>query len=294
MPEGPEVRRFADAVDQALRGRVIKEVSARTVSARKWLSENGNLLLGRRVLRVRSHGKHLVGQIHGRFYFHSHLMMWGRWLAFDGKPPEQRDRRERARIVVDGGGAILYSAPIFYIGHGNPADYIEHLASLGPDVLPYKGKFQASEFRRRLLSNDNVTIGAALLDQRIVAGLGNYLRAEILFQCRINPWKTIGELNKSELKCIERAIPELARRAYLNNGATADDAARRRMREDRAMVYQPNREYGTRHMVFRRTNLPCLLCGKAIRQLRQTTHHVGDEERQRIIYFCANCQDVDK
>jgi formamidopyrimidine-DNA glycosylase len=66
------------------------------------------------------------------------------------------------------------------------------------------------------------------------------------------------------------------------------------MAADPALVYQPGREYGTRHLVFRRTNLPCLRCGEAIRQLRQKTSQRDseEEERTRIVYFCAKCQNV--
>jgi formamidopyrimidine-DNA glycosylase len=67
------------------------------------------------------------------------------------------------------------------------------------------------------------------------------------------------------------------------------------MASDPSLVYQPGREYGTRHMVFRRTNLPCLRCGEKIRQLRQKTIQDQDaeEERTRIVYFCAKCQATD-
>jgi hypothetical protein len=88
------------------------------------------------------------------------------------------------------------------------------------------------------------------------------------------------------------------------------------MRTDPSLVYQPGREYGTRHLVFRRTNLPCLLCGESIKQLRQKTvtqtvslrpeqrtetdeteptvndKTIEPEERTRIVYFCAKCQNV--
>ena len=79
MPEGPEVRKYADALDAALTGRAIVSFEARTKEARKWLQENEQRILGRRVERVVSHGKHLLGYIEGDFFFHSHLMMWGRW-----------------------------------------------------------------------------------------------------------------------------------------------------------------------------------------------------------------------
>ena len=294
MPEGPEVRKYADALDAVLRNKTLTFISARTVNAKAWLAENSSRLEGLRVARVYSRGKHLIGLIDPHFYFHSHLMMWGRWQTFVPAPPHDIDRRERARIIVKGGAAILYSAPIFNVGEGNPSKQIEHLRTLGPDVLPYSGKFDEEEFRRRLLARKyrRTTIGAVLLNQEIVAGLGNYLRAEVLFACKINPWKSVNELNERELNCLLRTIPRLSRRSYIS-GATARSVDRDRMKGDPSLVYQPGREYGTRHMVFRRTNLPCLRCSQPIKQLRQVTHSNADEERERIVYFCSKCQKVD-
>jgi len=311
MPEGPEVRKFADAVGSVLTGRVICSLDARTREAKNWLATNGNRVVGRRVLSVRSRGKHLLGEIEGGYYFHSHLMMWGRWLTFIGHPPAEIDRRERARIVVKGGAAILYSGPIFNVGEGDPLQNIEHLDSLGPDVLPYDGIFDAKEFRRRLTLPEyrESTIGAAILNQRIAAGLGNYLRAEVLFECGLNPWQLVGQLKKKELMCLSSNVPELALRSYLS-GATASQTDRERMKTDPSLVYQQGREMGTRHLVFRRTNLPCLRCSCPIRQLRQamtgertkrtsneqggdTTIDEVEEDRSRIMYFCAHCQNVE-
>lgn|ERR1700754_1302516 len=305
MPEGPEVRKYADALDEVLSGRVIVSLEARTREARKWLEQNEQQLIGRRVERVVSHGKHLIGYISGDFFFHSHLMMWGRWQTFAavrrGRSKSKtlslpdKDRRERARVVVEGGAAILLSAPIFNVGHGDPYHAIEILATLGPDALPYRGRFDRREFQRRLFlpQHQDETIGASLLNQQIVAGLGNYLRAEILFNCKLNPWLTVRELTKRNVSCLTRSIPQLAGDAY-TRGATATDTDRERMASDPALVYQPGREYGTRHLVFRRTNLPCLRCGETIRQLRQRTSQSDDEEteRTRIVYFCAQCQGV--
>jgi len=303
MPEGPEVRKYADALDAALTGRAIVSLEARTKDARKWLHENDQRLIGRRVERVVSHGKHLLGYIEGDFFFHSHLMMWGRWQTFGptksrrkSKPIElpEKDRRERARIVVEGAAAILLSAPIFNVGEGDPYKKIEILSTLGPDALPYRGRFDREEFLHRLHEHKHETIGAALLNQRIVAGLGNYLRAEVLFACTLNPWRTVGEITQRKLSCLSKTIPRLTRDAY-ERGATAAEEDRKRMASDPSLVYQPGREYGTRHMVFRRTNLPCLRCGEKIRQLRQKTIQDEDaeEERTRIVYFCAKCQGTD-
>ena len=134
MPEGPEVRKYADALDAALSGRAIVSLEARTKDARKWLHDNEQRLRKRRVERVISHGKHLIGYIEAGFFFHSHLMMWGRWQTFPtsrrkSKQVElpEKDRRERARIVVEGAAAVLLSAPIFNVGEGDPYAQIEIL-----------------------------------------------------------------------------------------------------------------------------------------------------------------------
>jgi formamidopyrimidine-DNA glycosylase len=165
-------------------------------------------------------------------------------------------------------------------------------------VLPYNRKFDDAEFRRRLLLPEqlHMPIGAALLNQRIVAGLGNYLRAEVLFACRLDPWQLVADLSERDLDCLIRTIPKLAWRAY-KQSATAGKGDREKMTNDATLVYQPGREYGTRHLVFRRTNLPCLRCGEKVKQLRQKTYNTEPaeeaEERTRIVYFCAKCQKVD-
>jgi endonuclease VIII len=296
MPEGPEVRRHADALHAALAGRRIVALTARTKLAKAWLAAHPDVFTGRRVERVYSHGKHLVGAVEGGLFFHSHLMMWGRWQVTEGEPPAEMDRRERARIVVECAAAILFSAPVFDVGEGDPRAAVENLASLGPDILPYADEepFDEAAFRARLLAPEHAgaSIGAALLNQRIAAGIGNYLRAEILFHCRLDPWRRVADLTADELDRLCRTIPEMARQAYLTGGVTVTDEVRGRMRRDASLVYQPGREWGTRHYVFRRTNLPCVECGGTVRQTRQVTHAAGDEEdeRTRIIYFCPTCQ----
>ena len=240
MPEGPEVRRFADALNQALDGKPIVSLLARTKSAKVWEKEHPGVLLNKRIERVLSHGKHLVGLIEGNYYFHSHLMMWGSWAVLDN-PPEEIDRRERSRIVVPDACAILYSAPIFNLGAGNPFEIIENLRTLGTDILPYPDEkpFDAPVFLQKLVTPENSqrTIGAALLDQQILAGIGNYLRAEILFNCRLDPWRKVADLTAEELERLIHSIPLMAQRAYTTGGFTVSDEARTRLINDSSLVY---------------------------------------------------------
>ena len=309
MPEAPEVRRYAEELSSALSGKVIESVSARTKAAKEWLTAHPAALEGKRINKIFAYGKNIVFVLDDDYYLYSHQMMWGRWHFSDDAQPE-RDRRERARIVVPGKVAMLYSAPVFEVGRGDPFKEIEFLRSLGPQALLDDGqKFDAAEFKKRLSKKENEhrTIGSALLDQTIVCGIGNYLRAEILFLLRMDPWKPVEDLKVSEVKALIKAIPEVTRRAYDMHGVTVTDELLKRYQSDSTLVYVPGKEYGQRHYVFRRTNLPCLICGNAVRQLRQAMQYgdhsaeheassdneEGEEEKTRIMYFCPECQGVD-
>ena len=300
MPEGPEVRRAADALHDALAGKPIVAFSARTKVAKAWLKENPDVFPGRIIQSVWSHGKILVGQTEAdaagaAAFFSSHFMMWGRWhvVAPDDEIAVSRDRRERARIEVPDAVAVLFSAPVFEVGMGDPYAGVAHLETLGPDVLPRDGAvYDDEEIHRRTMATPERTVGAVLLDQTVVAGIGNYLRAEILWQCRIDPWRLVGDLTESEWACLDREIPRVCGLAYREAGRTVSEPEQLRMHEP-GMTYNAPQDWSTRHAVFRRTNLPCLRCDGIVRQKRQTTRAVEDgDDKQRIIYFCPDCQNT--
>ena len=301
MPEGPEVQRSADLLHDALQGRVVRQLDGRTKLAKAWLKAHPGAFEGRRVERVWAHGKHLVGQVEGDLFFHSHYLMWGRWtvVAPDDEAVTTRDRRERARVVTDDAVALLLSAPTFTVGRGDPYAEIPALEHLGPDILPERGAFDADAFLRRLDREPDRTIGAALLDQTVAAGIGNYLRAELLYECRTDPWRLVRDLDATERERLVAEIPRISARAYREGGRTVPEAVQARQAEDRDLRYSPYaRPWNTKHWVFRRTNLPCLTCDDTVRQKHQLTREWTDEttgepvEKKRIIYFCPTCQGV--
>ena len=268
MPEGPEVQRAADTLHEVLAGKPIEELAARTKAAKAWLKEHPGAFLGQTVERVWAHGKHLVGSVEGDLFFQSHFLMWGRWFVTTPDAPEvaERDRRERARILVPGAAALLYSAPKFNVGRGDPYEMLPPLARLGPDVLPGEGSFDTEAFFERLDRQPDRAIGAALLDQSILAGLGNYLRAEILFLCRIDPWRAVQDLEAEERECLAREIPRISQRAYEDEGRTVPEDVQAHMASEPLFVYNEAKPWNTKHWVFRRTNLPCVRCGDTVRQ----------------------------
>ena len=102
----------------------------------------------------------------------------------------------------------------------------------------------------------------------------------------------MSTISADDLRCLCDTIPKVAAQAYRQEGATVDEESRQRMRDDDSLVYSRVSDWGTRHYTFRRTNLPCLRCGDKIRQKRQVTRVLDDEEKSRIIYFCPTCQSV--
>ncbi len=304
MPEGPEVRRYALQLQNALDGHEIIALTARNKAAKAWLLEHPARLVGRKIERIRSHGKHLFGEIEGEIGFHCHLMMWGRWWIHGADENPEIDKRERARIVTSNAIAILTSAPVFNIFEGKPYQQIENLRTLGPDILPYDGPFDAGEFVARLKSRENLEkeIGAVLLDQRVAAGIGNYLRADALFFAQINPYARVEQLSEAQIARLCEHIPLIARRALAEAGVSIPPEMRERLLGDETLSYGGRIvEWAARHAVFRRTNLPCLVCGGAIKQKQQVVYPSRDgdaenepeNEKARTIFFCPNCQNVD-
>ena len=303
MPEGPEVRRAADTLHDALAGQTLTHVGARTKAAKAWLAAHPDAFPGATVERVWSHGKHLLGDVAAadgrRLFFASHFMMWGRWHvhAPGDEAVATPDRRERARIETPEAVALLYSAPVFLVGEGDPYAHDERLAGLGPDVIPREGSFDADAFHARLFdgSHDDRTVGAVLLDQTVLAGIGNYLRAEILYLCRMDPWRRVADLTPEDLACLDATIAEVCAHAYAHGGQTVPDDDRTRLVSEPGMTYAAPTDWNTRHYVFRRTNLPCLSCGGVVRQKKQLTAEWETDdgetdEKRRVIYFCPTCQ----
>ena len=134
----------------------------------------------------------------------------------------------------------------------------------------------------------------------MAAGIGNYLRAEILYECRMDPWRLVGDMDETERACVAETTPRICpSRPTTKGGRTVPLEIQERQLADRDLRCSPHAfPWNTKHWVFRRTNLPCLTCGDHVRQAKQLSHqYVDDEsgetvEKKRVIYFCPTCQGV--
>jgi endonuclease-8 len=243
MPEGDALHRAAERL-RVLEGEV---VSAESPHPRAAVLGIAPRIDGRRLQRVEAHGKNLMLTFEGDLVLRSHLRMKGRWQvreagsALTGLP----------WLVLRGGRheAVLWHGPVLELARGRrPAG----LARIGPDILEAPPAFAAMIARMR--STDQTReIGDALLDQRLVAGIGNMWKAESLFAASTSPWARLGELTDEDLRRVLEAAAALMRAG----------------RKDR--------------QVYRRAGLPCRRC-------RTPISSRGQGDAARTAYWCPACQ----
>ena len=183
MPEGPEIRRAADRVATVVVGQPLTGVEFAFARLKSFEQE----LLGQMVTAVDTHGKAMLTRFEGGLTLYSHNQLYGRWyVCRPGRDPKT-NRQLRVALRTNNGAALLYSASEVEVL--SAAGIAEHpfLNGLGPDPLwpattPARLRrwMMQPQFARRQL-------GGLLLDQGFVAGLGNYLRSEILWRARLHP-----------------------------------------------------------------------------------------------------------
>jgi endonuclease-8 len=271
MPEGPEIRIAADRVADAVVGKRVHRV----YFAFDRLKCHERRLEGRRVQAIETRGKAMLIRFAGGPTIYSHNQLYGRWFVRRaGEFPSTR-RSLRLALHNHEHSALLYSASQIEVL--DEAELATHpfLAKIGPDVL--HPRLQPHAIARRLQEKRfcNRQLGALLLDQTFLAGIGNYLRSEILFVARLHPVARPRDLSAEQRRDLARAIRSIARRAYRKRGVTTD--ARHVAAQRRAGARR--RHY--RHYVFARAGQPCHDCGKRVVKLA-----VGG----RRCYVCPSCQ----
>lgn len=271
MPEGPEIRRAADRVARG----VVGETAHRVALTLPGLAAYGERLSGSRVLGVETWGKAMVTHFDVGLSVYSHNQLYGRWYVVGAGTEPRTKRQLRFGIYADTHDALLYSASSIEVLATPEVAEHRFIAKLGPD--PLREETQPRHVARQLSDPRfrGRQLAASLLDQAFVAGIGNYLRAEILFFSGIHPARRPEDLESATRRRLARWIYELPRRAYETGGVT-DDPRRVRKHEREG---QTRRQY--RHAVFNRAGLPCRRCGAKIQRL---------ELGGRRIYLCGHCQ----
>jgi len=224
-----------------------EHVAVETPHPRAAAAVSAGRLDGRRLEAVEAVGKNLLLSFEGGLVLRSHLRMSGRWhVAKAGAK-----RVGNPWLVLRGGGheAVLWNGPVLELS-------ARGTTRLGPDILAEPPDLAAmgANLRREHQSRE---LGDALLDQRLVAGIGNVWKAESLWHARLSPWLRLEAVTDDEL---EQVLGEAARlmRSALDDG-----------RQGR--------------FVYRKAGRPCPRCGERIRSRGQ-----GDDNR--TAYWCPGCQ----
>lgn len=272
MPEGPEIRREADRLHKALAGLEALKVEF----AHEHLLSRGVELQGRRVESVTSRGKAMLTSFEGDRVIYSHNQLYGVWRIVKAGTRPQTTRQLRLVIENDQKAALLYSASEIELLERRELAEHPFLARLGPDVLDdlsadtVEARLDSPRFRRR-------SLGALLLDQGFVAGLGNYLRAEILYTSGIYPATRSQDLSSRQRALLASEILRLSRQSYRTKGITNDLDRVERLKTEGV----PRRRH--RFQVYKRDGRPCYRCESPIERF---------DQGGRAIFVCPLCQPV--
>jgi endonuclease VIII len=243
MPEGDSLHRAARRL-QVLVGETVEVESPNPRAAATGVAEQ---LDGRRLEAVEAVGKNLVLSFEGGLVLRSHLRMSGRWTVRD----RGASAHGRPWLVLRGSAreAVLWGGPVLELN-------TRAVRRVGPDILALPPDFD------RMVANLRHTdrgreVGDALLDQRLVAGIGNVWKTEALWRARLSPWRRLGETSDVELRSV---LTEAA--GLMRESVETGRAARR---------------------VYRHAGRPCPRC-------RAPISSRGQGDANRTAYWCPVCQ----
>jgi len=271
VPEGPEIHRVADRLAQVLEGRTLVHAEYRLDA----LARRGKSLAGKAVCRVYARGKALLIDFAGQLTHYSHNQLYGRWVITAGHGAQDGPRAVRVILATATHTATLYSATDVALLPTSAVARHPYLAKLGPDALdPHTSvaavrvRFVDPRFARHRL-------GSLLLDQAFVAGLGNYLRSDILFASRLTADLRPCDLTVTQRTALAGNVLALARRSYRSGGSTHAHRHDERAKDGGAS------RANDRFLVYGRAGEPCWTCGTPI---------VRREYGGRGIFECPACQ----
>ena len=206
MPEGDTIHRLARRMNAALGGHEIEVAEA--PNPRSPLHGRASVLAGRALESAEARGKHLLAHFSDGLVLHSHLGMNGRWsITADGPSPYSNPW---LRLASGGATATQRGGQTLRLISEGRTRNDPSLRRLGPD--PLRSGFEVAAAAARLQSlGRGREIGEALLDQEIIAGIGNAIRVEALFQARVSPWRKVDELSSAELDAVVGENAEVMR-----------------------------------------------------------------------------------
>jgi endonuclease VIII len=291
VPEGDTIFRAARTLHRALAGREV--VRFESVFPALTRVHDDSPITGRRIEDVTAAGKHILMRFSampraaagapnppatskgGELVLRTHMKMNGSWHIYRTGEAWQRPRRDmRLRVATDEFEAVGFNVPVAEFLDVRALARQDDLRLMGPDLLA--DTFDAHDALHRFRARPQLSIADALLNQRIVAGVGNVYKSEVLFLCGINPFATVAQVDDDGVL----AILATARKHLKANviDPTAAIVTYRGFRRTTRRADPAERLY-----VYGRAGKPCRKCGTPIEVRAQGTN-------ARLTYWCGRCQ----
>jgi endonuclease-8 len=273
VPEGDTIFRAARTLHRALAGKTVTSFES-VLPALNRVHED-TPLTGRTIEGVSAAGKHLLMHLSGVIVLRTHMRMYGSWHIYRRGERWLRPRRDmRLTIATDDFEAVGFNIPVAELIAARDLKRHDELRKLGPDVL--SDTFDMDEALRRVRERADTAVADALLNQRVIAGLGNVYKSEVLFLCGINPFTLVRALDNTQLTSIVETGRRLLRASVEEGVApmTTYTGFRRTTRRD---------DPRERLWVYGRARLPCRKCATPISVRKQGVD-------ARLTYWCPQCQ----
>lgn len=271
MPEGPEIRRAADVIAEAVVGQTIDTVRFGQPRMRKY----AKTLRGHRVTDVETRGKALLTHFEHGYTVYSHNQLYGVWQVIEGHKLPKTNRSLRLLLQTATHSAILYSASDISVWPTPEIEEHPFLKKIGPDIMDRALTWQAIAERLRDKAFRNKDLTTLYLDQQFLAGNGNYLRSEILHDARLPADVRPCDLTRGAIGRLARSTLSISRRSYDTGGITLAPRLSGALKREGL-----TREW-RRFYVFGRDEYPCYHCSHTI---------VREEIGGRRFYYCPSCQ----
>lgn len=259
MPELPEVEEAMQRLRSAVEGKIIARAKAlHPAIARQFPDSSARRLRQRRIMKIERRGKHQLLHLDSGATVHAHFRMNGDWLLTTIQVPV--DRFTRAVIELTDGTRIELNDRRALSALSLHAKGVNPLPSLGIEA---NDPALDADYLKMALKARRGPIKPALMDQKVIAGLGNIYAAESLWKAKISPRAVASSLSRQRLEKLAAAIHETLEA------------------EDRAPGRYTDTENRERFAVYDREGLPCSRCSTAIKRIPQAG---------RSTYFCPKCQ----
>jgi endonuclease-8 len=274
MPEGDTIFRAARSMHRVLAGHPVTRFE--TAYAHLDRVNVDTPIVGRTIEQIKSAGKHHLIVFSGDLILRTHMRMNGSWHLYrHGEKWWRGPQAMRVRIDTADWVAVAFNVPVAEFVTPKELSTTDPVAKLGPDLLG--ATFDRDEAVRRLIASGHQAIALSLLDQRLVAGIGNVYKSEVLYLSGVNPFTPASAVPRATLE----GMMELARRLLKDNvleGASGQIQTFRNLRQtNRSMDPDQNL------WVYGRIGKPCRKCGTPIEMKK-----MGIEARST--YWCPGCQ----